>query len=264
MLKQAGGVDVSYHGSTPVAGPQLLALSDEQAKMPVTMGSAYALTGGGGLDVGNTAKLMSDATTSLTKRGGLNPSAGLVMSDEKAKKPVSDAEAARLSAVADKAFAGTAADQSGGMGSLVAALSQMKALGKTKPAVGPDSEGNAELDGALSQMRALGRTGPAVDGSQGRFTAPPRDEMSDAARAMHASSYAYRPEMTPPDQAPGEPNVGPMAQNMAANPVTATAVKRDPRTGLLMIDQSKMLKVLGGVAADQQDQIDALRRRKGG
>jgi len=49
-----------------------------------------------------------------------------------------------------------------------------------------------------------------------------------------------------------------MAQNMAANPVTATAVKRDPRSGLLMIDQGKMTKVLGGVVADQQRQIDGL------
>lgn len=83
-------------------------------------------------------------------------------------------------------------------------------------------------------------------------------DMADAARAMQASAYAYKPGMEPPEQAPGEPNVGPMAQNMAANPVTATAVKRDPNTGLLMIDQSKMTKVLGGVVADQQRQIDSL------
>lgn len=82
--------------------------------------------------------------------------------------------------------------------------------------------------------------------------------MADAARAMESSAYAYKPGMEPPEQEPGEPNVGPMAQNMAANPVTATAVKKDPRSGLLMIDQSKMTKVLGGVVADQQKQIDQL------
>jgi hypothetical protein len=86
-----------------------------------------------------------------------------------------------------------------------------------------------------------------------------RTPMASAARAMQASPYAYRPGMEPPEQAPGEPNVGPMAQNMAANPVTATAVKQDQRTGLLMIDQGKMTKVLGGVVADQQSQIDGLK-----
>jgi hypothetical protein len=52
---------------------------------------------------------------------------------------------------------------------------------------------------------------------------------------------------------------------MASSPVSATAIKKDPKTGMLMIDQAKMLKVLGGVAAHQQSQIDALasKRRKG-
>jgi hypothetical protein len=145
-------------------------------------------------------------------------------SDMRAKKPVSDAEAARLVAAADKAFAGTAADPKG-MGSLAS---------------------------ALSQMQALGKTAPAIDGSQGRA------QMADAARAMQASPYAYKPGMEPPEQEPGEPNVGPMAQTMAQNPVTATAVRKDPRSGLLMIDQGKMTKVLGGVVADQQQQIDGL------
>lgn len=110
---------------------------------------------------------------------------------------------------------------------------------------------DAESDELLRQVRAqyagYSKAGPAI-----------KPSMADAARAMEASAYAYKPGMQPPEQAPGEPNVGPMAQNMAANPVTATAIKKDPRSGMLMIDQSKMTKVLGGVVADQQRQIDSL------
>ncbi len=52
---------------------------------------------------------------------------------------------------------------------------------------------------------------------------------------------------------------GPMAQNMAANPATATAVRQDPRTGLLGIDSKDGLKVaLGGVGhlAQRQAQTE--------
>jgi hypothetical protein len=71
--------------------------------------------------------------------------------------------------------------------------------------------------------------------------------------------------MTPPEQAPGEPNVGPMAQNMAANPVTATAIIKDPKTGLLAIDTNKALKVTMGGLADLQEQVDAMKKpRKAG
>jgi hypothetical protein len=90
------------------------------------------------------------------------------------------------------------------------------------------------------------------------FAAPPKSQMADAARAMQGSAYTYKPELTPQDQAPGEVNVGPMAQEMAKNPVTATAVKQNPENGMLMLDQGKMTRILGSVAASQQDQIDGL------
>lgn len=85
--------------------------------------------------------------------------------------------------------------------------------------------------------------------------------MQGAARAMRASVYAYKPEFRPPEQAPGEKNVGPMAQNMERNPVTATAVRKDPDTGLLSLDRDKLLKVLAGTSSAQQEQIDDLKRR---
>lgn len=91
------------------------------------------------------------------------------------------------------------------------------------------------------------------------FERPAVDQMADANRSMAASAYQYRPEWTPSGQAQGEPNVGPMAQTMAQNPVTATAVRQDPRTGMLVLDQGKLTKVLAGSVANLQQQIDAMR-----
>lgn len=78
---------------------------------------------------------------------------------------------------------------------------------------------------------------------------------ANAARALKSEPYVYKPGMTPPEQAPGELNVGPMAQRMAADPVAGTAVVKQPN-GLLAIDIPKYTKVLGAVAAGQQEQID--------
>jgi hypothetical protein len=94
--------------------------------------------------------------------------------------------------------------------------------------------------------------------------------MANANRALAPSSYSYKPEFRPPSQAPGEKNVGPMAQKMAADPVARTAVYRDPRSGMLAIDRDKALKLSLGAAGalqqqydQQQAQIEELRRRQG-
>jgi hypothetical protein len=84
--------------------------------------------------------------------------------------------------------------------------------------------------------------------------------VADANRAMEGSAYAYKPAFTPPDQKPGEPNFGPMAQNMEKNPITATAVKTDPATGLKTIDRDKALKVTMAGLADLQRQNDTIMR----
>jgi hypothetical protein len=78
---------------------------------------------------------------------------------------------------------------------------------------------------------------------------------ANAARALASEPYVYKPGMTPSEQAPGEINVGPMAQNMARDPVAGTAVIKQPN-GMLAIDIPKYTKVLGAVAAGQQDQLD--------
>lgn len=77
------------------------------------------------------------------------------------------------------------------------------------------------------------------------------------AQGLAPSSYEYRDGI--PGATPGM-KVGPMAQNMAGNPVTGTAVRRDPNSGLLAIDGRDGLKVaLGGVGhlAQGQQGIDA-------
>lgn len=79
--------------------------------------------------------------------------------------------------------------------------------------------------------------------------------LAGAARAMQGYEYAYKPGMTPPEQRPGERNVGPMAQQMAADPVARNIVKKGP-DGLLMLDTNKMVKTLGAISADQQRQND--------
>jgi hypothetical protein len=84
--------------------------------------------------------------------------------------------------------------------------------------------------------------------------------MADANRAQEGYSYAYKDEFRPPDQAPGEQNVGPMAQEMAADPTARTAVKEDGETGLLTLDRDKMLKLHGAGLASVQKQLDEIYR----
>jgi|CXWL01.1.fsa_nt_gi hypothetical protein len=87
-------------------------------------------------------------------------------------------------------------------------------------------------------------------------------EMEDANRRQQGYEYSYKPGLAPPEQEPGEVNVGPMAQSLAKNPLTATAVKRDPGTGLLVLDSSKLQKVQSASIASLQAQIDKLKGGK--
>jgi hypothetical protein len=76
------------------------------------------------------------------------------------------------------------------------------------------------------------------------------------ARGLQPYAYEYKPGFGTEGQ-----KVGPMAQEMAANDVTSTAVRQDPQTGLLAIDRDDGLKVaLGGVGhlASKQAQQEAL------
>ncbi len=86
--------------------------------------------------------------------------------------------------------------------------------------------------------------------------------MAAANRSMAPSIYEYKAEFTPPEQKPGEKNVGPMANKMKANPIAATAIVLNPETGLLAIDKTKGLKLVMGGLADLQRQVDSMKGRR--
>lgn len=86
--------------------------------------------------------------------------------------------------------------------------------------------------------------------------------MASANRSMEPFSYEYKAEFTPPEQRPHEKNVGPMANKMEANPVAATAIVKDPGTGLLAIDKTKGLKLVMGGLSSLQRQVDELESRR--
>lgn len=90
------------------------------------------------------------------------------------------------------------------------------------------------------------------------FARPSDGEMAKAMRSMDPAVYAYKPEYSPPDQKPGEVNVGPMANAMAKDPVARTAIVRDADSGMLAIDKTKAEKVIMGSLAALQHQVDEL------
>jgi hypothetical protein len=81
----------------------------------------------------------------------------------------------------------------------------------------------------------------------------------DANRRGAGFGYAYKGQFTPGDQESGELNYGPSANELEKNPLTATAIKRDPKTGMRMVDGSKLLKTNTAGIADLQKQIDEMR-----
>ena len=86
--------------------------------------------------------------------------------------------------------------------------------------------------------------------------------MAEANRSMAPSMYEYKPQYAgEAGQKPGEKNVGPMAQHMAADPIASTAIVKRP-DGLLAIDKDKGIKLLMGGLADLQNQVDSMQRKK--
>jgi hypothetical protein len=125
---------------------------------------------------------------------------------------------------------------------------------------------SAEVDQHMAKMRAGLASGPSVSGDYGFSTSDERAKkvlsseapMAAANRSQEGYAYAYKPEFAQAEgQKPGEANVGPIAQNMAANPVARTAVKQSD-DGLLQLDLSKLSKLHSAGIASLQDQVDAL------
>lgn len=91
----------------------------------------------------------------------------------------------------------------------------------------------------------------------------PEHAMFRAMKAMEPSLYSYKPEFRPPEQAPGEVQAGPMANNMERDPIAGTAITKDPGTGLLAIDKDKALKLTMGSLATLAQEVEQLKRKKG-
>lgn len=87
--------------------------------------------------------------------------------------------------------------------------------------------------------------------------------MKEANRSLSPTAYQYKESYTPPDQAPGEVNVGPIAQNMQKSALANTAVKTTP-DGTLAIDYGKSLRLALASIGSLQEQVDALSQKKGG
>lgn len=133
------------------------------------------------------------------------------------------------------------------------------------------NEGSSRAGLAMGMMPMSDRAGgmmrrgssveepPRFRSQAGDFYAgqPAMSEMTgQLARGLAPYAYEYKPGFGTEGQ-----KVGPMAQDMAANDVTATAVRQDPRSGLLSIDRDDGLKVaLGGVGhlASKQAQQEQL------
>ncbi len=119
-----------------------------------------------------------------------------------------------------------------------------------------------DADAMMAGFGASLDRGASVKPSEGYV---PDVEMYAGMKAMKPSLYAYKPEFKPGEQVPGELQVGPMANPMAEHPVTATALVKDPNTGLLAIDKDKALKLsMGAIATLAEDVEDLKRKRKGG
>ncbi len=82
---------------------------------------------------------------------------------------------------------------------------------------------------------------------------------ADANRKLQGSPYRYKAGVDGED--PERLHFGPMAQEMEKNPITATAVRVDPETGIKMVDTGAAWRVTLAQLANVQHQIDALKKR---
>lgn len=203
---------------------------------------------GGGLNVLGSLKAHSDFGT----RFHGDPSGGMMVSDDRAKLRDAERQAYLLGRAhgvernSEFAYGGTPrADEE---------------IVDRDPWKSDSRRGEVPADWLASYMQRDGARDagthfaaqPAMAGAAGDLMT------TQLARGLTPYAYEYKPGFGTEGQ-----KVGPMAQDMAANDVTATAVRQDPRTGLLAIDRDDGLKVaLGGVghlAAKQAKQEELLR-----
>lgn len=278
-------------GAQPIGGG--LMLSDVTSKVGLAqLGGPNQLAGGaapsfdaisgGGMDVGGSLRAHSNFATQYQR----DPSGGMMVSDDRAKVRDAEREAYLLGRAhgveknPDFAYGGAPrrgeeiVDRDPWMSDARRAEQRPEWLEGYMHEQGGQSAraglsaGLAPLsDRAGGMMRrgvemGAGPSGP--DSRAGDFYAAQPD-MAGAvgdrmtgqlARGLQPYAYEYKPGFGTEGQ-----KVGPMAQEMASNEVTSTAVRKDPQTGLLAIDRDDGLKVaLGGVGhlASKQAQQEAL------
>jgi hypothetical protein len=281
----AGSVDTAYHApSNYYVPPQLLGApstgSDANTKNidgPVGSPSSYALTKDGGLDVmGTIAQINQGVSNAIHHPGASGPSSMMSSEEVKDPLPLTDGGAGRqlmigpddraaLVSTAAPTFSGASLSGPVPRFSVASAVPSQASASKAKAdkKMTPD-EMLKWADAMIAKTKAATNDIPnqptAVQGALDRSSGG--EPLARAARSMQGYAYAYKPGFTPPEQAQGERNVGPIAQNMAADPVASTAVRKDPGTGLMSIDIPKMVKTLGAISADHQKQLDELRKKK--
>jgi hypothetical protein len=129
---------------------------------------------------------------------------------------------------------------------------------------GVEDRASRDADAMMASMGKSLEKGPSVASSKGEPGYVPDMAMFAAMKSMQPSLYAYKPEFKPAEQAPGEVQAGPMANDMARDPIASTAIVKDPNTGLLAIDKDKALKLAMGSLAVLAEDVEDLKRKKGG
>ncbi len=115
---------------------------------------------------------------------------------------------------------------------------------------------------AACKLSMASMLGPRRDvGTLGKEVS--REDTADFARSLRSTPYAYKPSFAAREgQKPGEVNVGPVAQEIEKSRIGATIVKPDAQgSGMRTLDETKMVKGLGGVAAAHQEHLDELDHR---
>jgi hypothetical protein len=275
-------------GAQPIGGGGFM-LSDVTSKVglaqlggpnQVPMGGAapasFDSLSGGGMDVGGSLRAHSNFATQYQR----DPSGGMMVSDDRAKVRDAERQAYLLGRAhgveRNPEFAYGGAPKSGEeivdrdpwQSDARRAEQRPEWLeGYMHEQGGQSSRAGLAmgLDPLSDRAGGMMRRGTGVEDAPqfqsraGDFYAgqPAMSEMTgQLARGLQPYAYEYKPGFGTEGQ-----KVGPMAQEMAANDVTSTAVRKDPQTGLLAIDRDDGLKVaLGGVGhlAQKQAQQEQL------
>lgn len=119
----------------------------------------------------------------------------------------------------------------------------------------PPKKAPKPLPAGIDPKKARGELSDATDNKP----RPDPTLQQDANRRGAGFTYAYKDGFESPGQAPGELNYGPSANELERNPLTATAIKRDPATGLRQVDVQGLVKNNTAGIASLQDQLDELK-----